>query len=353
MIDSTLKPEQALLILLSRLTFSKENVEQIQNIIAMNRIDWNEVFEYAIKNKSATLIYFNIKKLRLEIVLPRYLDDLLKGTSLFFAEKNKILMSELEIIKKKCKENNIIVAPVKGAFLLNKLYLNYQIRFSGDLDILISKKNVNKIIGIMYELGYVQGKCKNDCIVKMSRQEEILWKLNMGNLYPFVKLCEYGYPIEIKIDFRFSLDDRLDSTAVDTMLKTVSHEEMDEEMYLIHMCTHLYNEASNLYFAKWNKDINIIKFCDIREYILNCCDNAILNKAIEFAKKYLFEDALYYTFYYLKELYNDGYEDNVLDKLTHIEEKKIQEYKINKYSEKMQWKNSFKTRMFGSASDKE
>ncbi len=40
--------------------------------------------------------------------------------------------------------------------------------------------------------------------------------------------------------------------------------------FFIHMCCHHYREGSHASWILIGKDLNIIKFCDVREYVVNC-----------------------------------------------------------------------------------
>ncbi|MBU5590577.1 nucleotidyltransferase family protein [Clostridium sp. MSJ-4] len=107
----------------------------------------------------------------------------------------------------------------------------------------------------------------------------------MSNLYPFRKVSNNENNLEFKVDFRYSLDDTLDKKAVEDIIN--SYEEngcAQHEHVLIHLCTHFYDQAKHTYNIYTAKDFNLIKLCDIREYIIHFMDNESLIKMVKFAK---------------------------------------------------------------------
>ena len=338
---------QEIFVLLCRLTFEEEKVNQIRRIVQSASLNWGLVFYYAILHKASTLIYHNIQILELQTAFPKYLREILEAANKALEHQNKLYIAETERIVKECNNHNVIVAPVKGAYLIPKLYQDYRIRFMGDIDLLVKRQDVRTIKDIMEKVGYVQGSFdrKAKKIRLINRQEELFWKLNMSNLYPYVKTIEDEYLETYKVDFRFSLDDSRNESAVNEMLDSFHENHMSYEHYLIHLCTHLYNEATKVQFVTWGKDLNLIKFCDIREFILKFCDNKTLYKAVLFAQKHGYEKAMFYVFYYLKEIYGDGYEKDILNKLN-VDEESLNKYKINSIDKEQSWEKDFWTRFF-------
>ena len=77
--------------------------------------------------------------------------------------------------------------------------------------------------------------------------------------------------------------------------------------YLIHLCTHYYDEAKHAVTIQFAKDLNIIKLCDIREYIIRYLDSDGLSSLLIFAKKYNLQKQVYFTFYHIQIIYGDNF----------------------------------------------
>lgn len=302
-----LSKEQKLLILTSRLTFADEDKSKVKELVGA-KIDWFEFFKIATYHKTTTLCWRNIKNIVPDVIIPKYLRQILRFISDGISKSNLVYFEEMESIQNKLKEAEIICVPVKGLMLIPQLYKDTSIRFMGDLDVLILKKDIQQLTKIMNQLGYIQGRfnlSSND-VTPISRSEEIMWKINMSNLFPFVKLNQDKDTL-VKVDFRYSLDDTLETAAVTKIVETYQKRggHYTPGHVLIHLCTHFYDEAHHSMTLERAKGFNLIKLCDIREYILNCMTTADLDEAVTFAHEYNCQRQLYYTMALLLQVYPD------------------------------------------------
>lgn len=304
---NSLSKEAKLLILASRLTFNDLERNQIIEIVKIP-IDWFDFFKLTLYHKTTTLCWKNIKEIVPDVKLPKYLRHILRFTADGIERYNKIQFQEVEKIREALNAGGIDNMPVKGAMLIPEVYRDYSIRYMGDIDILIHKRDTKKITDIMNELGYIQGSYDSATkeIVPLSRKEEIMWKSYMSNLAPFTRLAD-DLKTVIKIDFRYSLDDSLNTSAVDEILDefVMANSQYTKSHVLMHLCTHFYDEANHAITRNNGKGFNIIKLCDIREYILRCMSKIDMEETVAFAKKYHYEKQLFFTFSFLHHLYSD------------------------------------------------
>ena len=170
----------------------------------------------------------------------------------------------------------------------------------------------------------------------------------MSNLHPFEKLCNSEYLHSYKLDFRFALDDSLDTASVDELVDLSDGSNINPEHGLVHLCTHLYDEAKHSIDIFTGKDLNLIKFCDIREYVLHYITPEIKEKALQFIKKYHFEKQVFFTFFYLKQIYDDGYEEEWLKELNIEDDSFLVTYGENTQTEHNIWNKDFFERLFSS-----
>lgn len=341
--------EKRLLILLSRLTFSQKDILEIKELLSQN-ISWCELIKYALYNKVVSLVWHNLKLFNARNI-PKYIKTILEFTYVGHKKQNEIYLKEAEEISKVFKEQGIIIAPVKGAMLISKMYKDYGIRALGDLDFLVKKVDEVKLNEVLKQLGYIKGTydSKNKCIIPVDRKEDIVWKVGATNVFPYLKLLDSQYTSFVKIDFRHSLEDSLNSEPINEIIDYIKENgQIDPAHVLIHLVVHLFHEAFNSMSVLYNKDINLIKFCDIREFIIQFMDNNSIDEAIEFSKKYNLENAFYYTVYHLKLIYNDGYEGGVMEKLNIKDVSFVNQYVNHISKETKQWKNDFFERMFSS-----
>ena len=292
---------------------------RMKEIIETRSVDWDRVMRYAARNKTLFLVMDNIIKVcRKEI--PSHYVNLFEDAFYCNQLRNSEKMQALEEVLEEFSQNHIQVAVVKGAYLIDAIY-NRRIRTSNDIDLLIRKKDIKSIDGIMKGLGYTNDMydAERKCFIPNSRTKQMLYKLKMYNLLPYAKIGKTFKDNVIFFDLSFSLDFDLDTRPVeemiDKMIKINGRNELCPEHFLIHMCCHHYREASHTEWIKMGKDLTLMKFCDVREFVREKVNEEVMNKAICFAQKYNLEKAVYFTFYFLNEIYHDGYEEKVLKKL--------------------------------------
>lgn len=113
--------------------------------------------------------------------------DRLKAENLL----NKICINEryktCSAVFREFKENNISYAVIKGAVLSAAAYNNPFCRQSGDIDILINRRDIDKIKEIMLRNGFVQGKITENGVEPFSRKEILFQTAMSHQTAPFVK----------------------------------------------------------------------------------------------------------------------------------------------------------------------
>lgn len=315
-----MKKEQELILLLNRLHFDERTLERIEHLL-MTDINWFELFKLAFYHKNVTLCWSNLQKHFPEILLPKYLDDAIRCIYYGFKKRNEAYQKEIKSLISMLNEQGIKVIPVKGSMLIPDIYKDYGIRYSGDADFLIRYRDIENLDRVLTnDMGYTKGNysVNRGCIEPVSRMEEIKWKVYMSNLFPYCKLVEENdLPLKyVKLDFRFALDDTRCYDTVDEIVGFYENSGYVNPIHILtHLCTHFYNEAKYIIALKRYKDLNLIKLCDIREYIYNYFAKKELSDFTDFVKKHGLEKAVYYTFYWLRLVYEDGYEREVLDSL--------------------------------------
>lgn len=348
-----LTTEQQLVVLLCRITFSEAVINDVKELLK-KEINWFEVLQYVIINKVPGLFFYNIERLGLANHVHLLVYQILKFYYIGTQERNKIFLKELNEIRSEFSSKGIRCIPLKGAYLLGRLYKDIGSRSINDLDLMIDNEQIEAVINAIEYMGYVAGDYdrSNKEIVRYSRAKEITWKLKMNNLPSYVKAVNSQYVDYFAIDFALTLDLERDLKPVRIMLHDAAEDYLRPAHFFIHLCCHLYKEATGAIWIYLNSDINLIKFCDVREYIINFMDNSSLEEAIDFTNKYNFGKPIYFTLYFLKEIYKDGYEDKLIQKI-HIEDKEFIDYfgSID-FGQKVKWNKSFWNRVF-SYSNKE
>lgn len=313
-----LKNEKKLIVLLSRLTFSNNVLKEISFILQDEDFNWFEFYQYALYHKVLTLCWKNINTFFLNAFQPKYARDMIQSAYLGVIKRNQLYQEEISKIVFELNEKGVKIVPVKGAYLIPKIYKDYGMRYSGDVDFLIKYVDLNKAEKILEHMGYLKGEYswENKNIVKISRREQIKWKTFMSNSYPLLKLTDTDLFPVYKIDFRFALSDDLRKETVNEIIDNYAKSGcVKAAHYLIHLCTHFYDEAKHTADIALAKDMNLIKLCDIREYVIQMTKKEDLKELVCFAQKYGLEKQVYFTMVFLSIIYDDGYEEEILAQL--------------------------------------
>lgn len=343
-----LEKEMKVVCFFSKVTIKEWEVQSVKEMMEKGA-SWEKIINYADRNRTLYLVLHNFFQYKLIDLIPGWLVKIIQDSYICNEIRNDEKLKELKYLLMALEERGVKIVPVKGAYLIDEIY-DRRIRTTNDLDALILRKDIPVIIKVMKELGYTDDyyNFKKKCFEPVSSQKKMLYKLKMYNLLPFAKEGALGNIIFF--DLSHSLDFSLNSNVVEEMINSAQlingRYQLLPEHFLLHMCCHHYREASHTEWIKLGKDLNLMKFCDVREFVIKRTDSVILKKMIQFARKYSLEKAVYFTFYVLKEIYSDGYEDDVLDNLNILDKNFVfmfgeNEYNIAKKGKKSFWRSFF------------
>lgn len=204
-------------------------------------------------------------------------------------------------------EYNIDYSILKGIPLAKQVYKSPEVRRTSDIDILVNKKDLIKIIRILSEIGYVD---INNEIVKIEEVERFLSSCFAG--VHFAPLFKNGIAIEIHVNlinkesFGFELEENeiksilnsyLEVTVDDFNVRILNNE--DNILFLsLHFLKHLFEPLLSsfiygnatiganlnllydiaLFFCKYKDEINKeILICKIRKWKINNEINKVIN----------------------------------------------------------------------------
>ena len=238
--------------------------------------------------------------------------DRLKAENLL----NKICINEryktCSAVFREFKENNISYAVIKGAVLSAAAYNNPFCRQSGDIDILINRRDIDKIKEIMLRNGFVQGKITENGVEPFSRKEILFQTAMSHQTAPFVKktnnkICPYinvdlNFDImwgesETKADMEFVLQNTME-----TAILGVTFNKLSPEMEFISLCLHHYKDLNSIYLL-YERGLTLSHFCDIYFFIKNC--NIDSEALYNYCLKLNVGKYVYYCLYYTNLIFDD------------------------------------------------
>lgn len=344
-----LNDEQRLVLFLSRVTMNDKIIEKIDSLITKENLNWNYILQISIKNKIIGLIWENIVKLKYVENIPSKILQVLKFLFLGIKFRTETYIQEANNITMILKKNNINFFLLKGAHLIPNMYKKYGIRNMNDIDILVNKNKTKKIKEILNDIGYTQGEYsyKTNLIVPFSRKKEILWQMKSNNMAPFLKIANNEYINCFKIDFCLNFDLDLNKNYAEKIINTINNSNnMHPKDFFLHLCCHFYKEAVNLIWIYNCNDINLMKLCDLREYVHQMMTENDILLSIEIANKCGYSEAMYYSFYCLKHIYSDGYEEKYMNLLNINNRNFVNYFGQNDLKNISKWNKSIFERIF-------
>lgn len=223
-------------------------------------------------------------------------------------------------------EVDFAYALLKGAWLVN-IY-GKGIRTSNDIDILIEQSNITKLTTILKLNGFRQGTVKNNKFIEATRYEIIFSRINRGETVPFIKEINLPFLKYIEIDVNFSLDYKspkdnsylvrefLNNTERNIITEHSTLRSLTEVYFFIHLCLHLYKEATVINWVKMGRDVSLYKYMDIGVFVDRFFNKQFIEKFISLVKKIGMEKECYYVLFYTKILLGSNNSlDYVLDSI--------------------------------------
>lgn len=185
-------------------------------------------------------------------------------------EKNKSFFACVQYLNEILADCNCKYAMLKGAYLCRCYPEGY--RTSNDIDLLVLPNDVTKIGEALLNAGFQQGNIRNGVFTPATRKEIITSKMMRGETIPYIKEVNLPSMQFLEVDINFSLDYKPgDTTVLEEMLKRASTWKihglnvttLDDDDFLVHLCSHLYKEATTLPWVEMKRDMTLYKYCDI------------------------------------------------------------------------------------------
>ncbi len=137
------------------ISFQEKNKKMIISDIKKNNVNWDQIVRVSTKHKVLTTLYCIFKRKGVLNFLPRELVEYMKEISQINRERNNEIIKQANEINKILTKNNIRPIFIKGAaYLLQNLYYDISERMIGDIDLICSRDDYQKVIDILKNDGY-------------------------------------------------------------------------------------------------------------------------------------------------------------------------------------------------------
>ncbi len=224
-------------------------------------------------NRMAGVAYHMLAKTGTQDLASREFRNTLRDVRLLSIEKNQSFVQCRNRVAEILEKSGAEYALLKGAYLC-ELY-PAGCRTANDVDVLTEGKWITAIGNALQEAGFRQGYIKGGRFVPASRQEIIHRKMTRGETVPY--FLEVGLPympylevdINFSLDYKNTIDAALPAFVSEAKLRNIGENQcrtLSDSHFLLHLCMHLYKEATTYPWVQMGRDMNLYKFCDL--YVL-------------------------------------------------------------------------------------
>lgn len=219
-------------------------------------------------NRMQGIAYGALKKHDLLGKVNREFKSSLQSTYEYNREKNKSFFKCVKFLSDILLDCKTVM--LKGAFLC--AYYPEGYRTSNDIDLLVMPEDIGKISDVLLKAGFRQGNIRNGEFVPAARKEIIESKMMRGETVPYIKEVNLPHMRFLEVDINFSLDYKNGNADIlSSMLERSSFTKvgkikiptLDKTDFFIHLCSHLYKEATTLPWIEMRRDMTLYKYCDI------------------------------------------------------------------------------------------
>lgn len=242
-------------------------------------------------NRMQAIAYGTLKKQGLLGKVNREFRNSLKGAYEQNLEKNNSFFKCVQHVEDALSVCTCNYAMLKGAYLCKAYPEGY--RTSNDIDLLVHPNDVTEVGNALLKSGFKQGNVRNGKFEPATRKEIIESKMMRGETVPYIKEINLPGMQFLEVDINFSLDykpgdtklleEMMDNTVVvklgDFKVRTLRADD-----FFVHLCSHLYKEATTLPWVEMMRDMTLYKYCDIY-MLLNDADKEHIDFLFERAEK--------------------------------------------------------------------
>jgi len=311
--------------------FFDPNKEKLIELIE-SPLDYQYILGQLLYNRIGGAAFLTLYDCELLSNLNREFRNTLKSIFQMNCIYSENFKSALNYIGEIMEPGEFPYALLKGAYL-NGLY-SEGVRTSNDIDILINQEDISKLTELLKNAGFKQGHVRNEKFTEATRQEILSSRMNRGETVPFIKEQLKGQRF-VEIDINFSLDYKAvqETDAVAEILKRAERKistrknklfTLEITDFLIHLCVHLYKEATTYKIFEMGRDLSLYKFLDIYYLIMKFHNGNLESGFAERAIELNLQKECYYAIYYTDKLFDIN--NDVLNTILNAIEPENKEY---------------------------
>ena len=258
----------------------KENEKELfKSLCSFNEYEFDEslltaatpaVLGHLFFNRMQGVAYGTLEKHGLLGKINREFRNSLKGAYNQNLEKNNSFFKCVQQMEQALSSCGCKYAMLKGAYLCKAYPEGY--RTSNDIDLLVHPNDVTKVGKALLTAGFKQGNVRNGNFEPATRKEIIESKMMRGETVPYIKEVNLPGIQFLEVDINFSLDYKPgDTDFLEEMMNNTLFVKLGDfrvrtlraDDFFVHLCSHLYKEATTLPWIEMMRDMTLYKYCDI------------------------------------------------------------------------------------------
>ncbi len=185
-------------------------------------------------------------------------------------KRNDSFFESLRLVRDALADVSAPYAMLKGSWLCQLYPAAY--RSSHDIDLLIRPQDLTAVGTALEAAGFRQGSLQNDRFVPASRAEIISSRMMRGETVPYIKEVDLPFLSYLEVDLNFSLDYKAQSPVV--LENMLAHRTLTADGpvpiftlatadFMLHLCAHLYKEATTYPWIRMKRDMALYKYVDL------------------------------------------------------------------------------------------
>lgn len=352
--------EIALLLYLSKINPTEEELSTAGNIIHNGEYSPAFLFALMFDHRVALICFRNMKKNNLIGKLPFKFLHILENYTTHVKERNEKVFAKLGPVFEQLNHLEIPYAPLKGTMLLHNTYKDYSLRYSNDVDILVQEKDLSAISSLLEKHDLEQRIFNYDTakFEPASKQQKIFHRMTTHELLPFLLYDEVNpdFPY-LEVDIQFDIFNRaknlrqyfdhskLFEQLCDTPTSLGTMTILRPEYNILQLASHLYQDATRLISIKKGKDLELIRFLDIYEFVNQNSQQIDWEYLASEVEQYNVQHILFYALYYTELLLGEFVPVSFMDKIRPLNLDYLDTFGVEE-GLSIKWSKSFVKRMF-------
>jgi hypothetical protein len=277
-----LSAEARLLILLSRLRLTADEVAECRVLLSGESLRFSSLTFYLLRHRVAPMAHRSLVREGLIRLYPPKWRSILSLHSAAVRARNRVLYHAVTPVLNNLVRAGLKPVVLKGTWLNNAIYPE-PVRYQSDVDILFAEAELSRACEVIEGCDFVQGFRADDLlsIRPATRQEKVSRRLTMHEVVPFLSMAADPFCDFVEIDVQFDIFARGRNLSFDFDLSPLfaaarpaplfggraSAYALSLENNVLQLCAHFYRDATTMAGIASGSNCDVSQLADIYEVL--------------------------------------------------------------------------------------